>query len=245
MPEGPSIIIFKEEVKHFEGKKVLAAGGNLKAFDPQIMVGKKLLEVKTFGKQMLLCFKGFAVRAHFLMFGSYGVDDDPTGRKVRLGITFTNGTLNFYATAIKLIEEPLDEVYDWSADVMNEAWDADKALAKLKEIPETIVADALLDQHIFSGVGNIIKNEVLFRIKLHPKSLVGKVPKAKLKEMIKEAVNYSFDFLEWKKAYQLKKHYLVYTKKVCPRDKTPVKKEYLGKTKRRTFFCDTCQKLHK
>ncbi|HRO68823.1 MAG TPA: hypothetical protein PK951_00545 [Chitinophagaceae bacterium] len=39
-----------------------------------------------------------------------------------------------------------------------------------------MVCDALLDQEIFSGVGNIIKNEVLYRIRVHPESLIGDIP---------------------------------------------------------------------
>ncbi|HEX5154119.1 MAG TPA: hypothetical protein VFW07_21880 [Parafilimonas sp.] len=42
-----------------------------------------------------------------------------------------------------------DEIYDWSADVMNDAWDPSKAKKKLKAIPDTLVADALLNQNIF------------------------------------------------------------------------------------------------
>ncbi|MER3465444.1 MAG: endonuclease, partial [Chitinophagaceae bacterium] len=39
-----------------------------------------------------------------------------------------------------------------------------------------MVNDALLDQEIFSGVGNIIKNEVLYRIEVHPLSTIGALP---------------------------------------------------------------------
>jgi endonuclease-8 len=53
----------------------------------------------------------------------------------------------------------------------------------------------LLDQHVFSGVGNIIKNEVLHRIRVHPESTVGGLPSRKLGEMIRQARDYSFDFL--------------------------------------------------
>jgi len=63
-----------------------------------------------------------------------------------------------------------------------------------------LACDALLDQHIFSGSGNIIKNEVLFRTRIHPLSLVSKLPTKKLTELIKETHNYAFDFLEWKKS---------------------------------------------
>ena len=56
---------------------------------------------------------------------------------------------------------------------MNDKWSAAKAKKKLKEQPHTMICDALLDQHIFAGVGNIIKNEVCYRIKIHPESSIG------------------------------------------------------------------------
>lgn len=127
---------------------------------------------------------------------------------------------------------------------MSENWDPEAAYKKLKSMPDTLVCDALLDQNIFSGVGNIIKNEVLFRIRVHPSSTIGALPSRKLRELIEDAHTYSFLFLEWKKAYTLKKHWQVHTKKECPRDHEKVKKEYLGKTHRRTFFCEKCQILY-
>jgi hypothetical protein len=30
--------------------------------------------------------------------------------------------LNFYSCAVKMIEEDLDRVYDWSVDVMHDTW---------------------------------------------------------------------------------------------------------------------------
>jgi len=127
---------------------------------------------------------------------------------------------------------------------MNDQWNIKKAKQKLIAHPEILVCDALLDQNIFAGVGNIIKNEVLFRIRVHPKSKVGKLPTKQLNALIKEARNYSFDFYEWKKQFVLKKHWLVHTKKTCPRCKLPLVKEYLGKTNRRSFFCNNCQVLY-
>ena len=162
----------------------------------------------------------------------------------RLRLQFKNGNLNFYACSVQPIDEPLDILYDWTADVMNDNWDPKKAKQKLKALPDLLVCDALLDQQIFAGVGNIIKNEVLYRIHVHPKSKIGKLPVKQLNLLIKEARNYSFDFLEWKKQYVLKKHWLAHTKKTCPRCKIPLVKEYMGKTNRRSFFCNNCQMLY-
>ncbi len=44
---------------------------------------------------------------------------------------------------------------------------------------------------MFAGVGNIIKNEVLFRIRVHPCSKVGALPPAKLPKMVEEARIYN------------------------------------------------------
>ena len=132
-----------------------------------------------------------------------------------------------------------------AADVLSDSWDAKAARKKLKALPSVEVTDALLDQNIFSGVGNIIKNEVLYRTRIHPKTKLGALPPKKLSELTQEAREYSFDFLRWKKEYTLKKHWLVHTKKTCQRDGDKIHKEYLGTTKRRTFFCNSCQKLYK
>ncbi len=153
-----------------------------------------------------------------MLFGSYRIDERKEAAP-RLGLDFEGGgELNFYACSVKFIEAPLDEVYDWSADVMNDAWDPARARRKLRARPEALAADALLDQQVFSGVGNIIKNEVLHRIRVHPESRVGALSPRKLGELVTQARDYSFDFLRWKKAYVLRKHYQVHTRTVCPRD---------------------------
>jgi endonuclease-8 len=127
---------------------------------------------------------------------------------------------------------------------MSDTWDPKKARAKLKKIREELVCDALLEQEIFSGVGNIIKNEVLYRIRVHPESITGKLPAPKLKKLIEEARNYSFDFLEWKRIYELRKHWLAHTKKTCIRCNLPFIRKQTGVKNRRSFFCDNCQRLY-
>jgi len=242
MPEGPSIVILKEQVQAFKGRKVIAVSGNAK-IDKERITNKKVIDFKSWGKHFLICFKDFTVRIHLMLFGSYRINET-RDMTPRLSLQFTNGQLSFYACAVKIIDEPLDEVYDWSADVMSPQWDATKALKKLKAHPGMLAADAILDQDIFAGAGNIFKNEVLFRIRVHPLSTIGSLPAKKLKELVQETHNYAFQFYEWKKNYELKKHWQAHTKKICPRCHIPFIKEYLGKTNRRTFYCDNCQLLY-
>ena len=242
MPEGPSIVILKELVQPFKGKKILKVEGNSK-LDIQRMSFKKIIDFKSWGKHFLICFKNFTVRVHFMLFGSYRINEQKDAAP-RLSLLFKNGELNFYACSIKFIEENIDEVYDWTSDVMNDEWNSRAAKKKLKENRGELVCDVLLNQNIFAGVGNIIKNEVLFRIRLHPENKIEDIPLVKLNELIMEARNYSFDFLKWKKEFVLKKHWLAHTKRICPRCNIPFIKKYCGKTKRRTFFCANCQVLY-
>ena len=244
MPEGPSLIIAKEEMLLFLGKKIVAVAGNTKT-DKEKLLNKKLLDIKTWGKHLLFCFDSLTLRIHFLMFGKYLVNEKREAGNERLSMQFKNGEINLYACSVKLIEQPLDEIYDWTSDVLSDVWDAKAAKKKVKGLPNMMVTDALLDQTIFAGVGNIIKNEVLYRIKVHPKTKIKNLPGKQLNDLIKEARNYSFDFLKWKKEHTLRKHWLAHTKKTCSRDGDKIIKEYLGKNQRRSFFCNTCQIFYK
>jgi endonuclease-8 len=243
MPEGPSILILKEALQIFKGKKAIAVSGNSK-IGIQRLKDEKIVDFKSFGKQLLICFKTFTVRIHLMLYGSYRINEEKE-TPPRLSLEFKNGKLNFYACSVKFIETALNEVYDWSADVMSPKWDPKAAFKKLRQTPDTLVCDALLDQQIFAGVGNIIKNEVLFRVKINPLSRIGAIPDRRLRLLIKETQRYCFQFLEWKKKFELKKHWLAHTKTICPRDHVRFSFGYLGKTKRRTFYCDICQVLYK
>ena len=241
MPEGPSIVILKEEVQSFKGKKIIKVEGNSK-LDIQRLSGKKIIDFKSWGKHFLICFNDFTVRIHFMLFGSYRINERKESPP-RLQLIFKDGELNFYACSVKFIKENLDEVYDWKVDVMNPEWDPQAAKMKLNVHPHMLVCDALLDQNIFAGVGNIIKNEVLYRIKVQPEARIGDLPPKKINELVKEARDYSFQFLEWKKQFVLKKHWLAHTKKICPECNLPFTKKHCGKTNRRSFFCTNCQEL--
>lgn len=242
MPEGPSIVIAKEEVQQFSGKEVIAASGKSK-IDIDNLVNKTVNSFKSWGKHLLICFDDFTIRIHFLLFGSYLINERKESVP-KLSLVFDDGEINFYACSIKILEGNIDSHYDWSEDLMNDDWSAKKAKAKLKAIHEKMICDTLLEQEIFSGLGNIIKNEVLYRVRVHPKSLTEKIPSTKLDEIIKEAQNYSFEFLHWKKNNVLKKHWLAHTKKTCLRCDLPFLKEHTGVKKRRSFYCENCQKLY-
>ncbi|MBZ4044312.1 DNA-formamidopyrimidine glycosylase family protein [Flavobacterium hibisci] len=242
MPEGPSIVILKEAVQQFSEQKIIDVSGN-SSIDIMRLKNKTIQEFKTWGKHFLICFDDFAIKIHMLMFGTYRINE----RKEtvpRLRLVFADGEINFYTCSVKILEGDINLYYKWEEDVMNENWNPEKAKRSLDKIPKQMICDALLEQNIFSGVGNIIKNEVLYRCKIHPESVVGQIPKRDIQSLIDESVIYSFQFLEWKKNHELKKHWLAHTKKTCIRCDLPLIKKYTGTKKRRSFFCTNCQKLH-
>ncbi len=239
MPEGPSIVILREAAAKFRGKTVRRALGN-SSLDLTRMEGRRVLALRSWGKHFLVQFSGFSLRVHMLMFGSYRIDARKPAPS-RVSLQFDNGELNIYASSLKYIEGPLEDTYDWRGDVMDEAWDPRLARRRLKLQPDTLVCDALLDQDLFAGVGNIIKNEVLFRTRVHPESTIGDLPPRVLGKVIADARAYSFNFLEWKKAGVLRQHWQVHTRRTCPQCGGPLSKTYPGKSRRRTFFCPTCQ----
>jgi endonuclease-8 len=242
VPEGPSIVILREEVAPFTGRTIRRAEGNAK-IDMRRLVGQPVVAFRSFGKQTLIELPDVTIRIHLLMFGSYRIDERKEAAP-RLSLQFDEGELNFYSCSVRLLEGDLDELYDWRTDVMSDAWDPALARKRLRAMPETLVCDALLDQDVFAGVGNIIKNEVLFRIRVHPLSTLGALPARKLRELVEQARQYSFEFLAWKRAFVLRKHWLAHNKSICPRDLVKFHRAYLGKTNRRSFFCELCQRRY-
>jgi endonuclease-8 len=240
MPEGPSLYIAREEMEPAIGKKVLAVNGNSR-LPIETLKGQTLEEIGTWGKHLLLFFSDCVVRIHFLLWGSYSVNTPKENRSVRLSLKFQKITIYFYASSIKFLEEDVDKLYDWSADIMSPSWDAEAAFTKIKKKPNEMVCDVLMDQEIFSGVGNIIKNEVLFLQRLLPQRKVKSSTEKELRALIEETHQYTWKFYEWKKKYELRKHWLIMRKKTCPICGGPVTREETGKRKRLSHYCKHCQ----
>jgi endonuclease-8 len=246
MPEGPSIVILKEQVQalHVTGRKLQTVTGNSK-IDQSRLLQEKVTAFDSWGKHFLVCFETFVLRVHFLLFGSYTINAPKENAPIRLALVFSKTkALYLYACSIKILEGQPDDHYDRNVDVMSPQWDEKAALQKLRQHPTMLACDAILSQDIFAGAGNIFKNEVLYRTKIHPLSQIGAIPLSRLKLMVKDVHTYAFLFLEWKKQYVLRQHWEVHSKKECPRHHIPLSRGHLGQTNRRSFFCEKCQKKY-
>jgi endonuclease-8 len=167
--EGPSLFLAKEQLKPLRKKVVLSVFGNT-TIDKGRFEGQLVKDIFSWGKHLLFQFDGFALKVHFLLFGTFSAvvegksvtGDYNKPRVPRLAFTFENGHVEMYNCSVQLIEHPrLKTTYDYATDIMSPRWDSALAYEKMKKFLDEEIGDVLLDQDIFGGVGNIIKNEIL------------------------------------------------------------------------------------
>jgi endonuclease-8 len=242
MPEGPSIKILQEEVQFFTGLKPVTCGGNAK-IDMSRFQKKPIRQFKSWGKHLLICYDSFFLRIHLLLFGSYRINEK-RDMPPRLFYTFKKGELNFYNCSVKLIDGSPEEVYDWEIDTLSDSWNPHKALLAVKDRGHEMVCDLLLDQQVFAGSGNIIKNEVLFKQRIHPESITAALTLRQQRDLITALHAYCYDFYRWKKAYVFKRNWLIYRAKICSVCGLKITRRNTGKNNRRSFYCAQCQPLY-
>ena len=249
--EGPSLYLAAEWLAPFVGKKILSLEGNTH-IGKERLTGKTILGLFSAGKHLVFQFDDFALRVHFMLYGSF--ESSVNGKKVtgdytkknvipRLKLDFDIGEIILYNCSLKYLETSHSlDLYDFSIDIMSPQWDSKKAFKEVKKHPDEEIADVLLDQGIFFGVGNIIKNEVLFLVKRKPTTFIKDLSDLLLKKIIKTTKDFSLQFYEWRKQFVLKKHYKIYRKSLCPSCNEKICRKKTGKRQRISFFCLKCQK---
>jgi endonuclease-8 len=248
--EGPSLVILREDLQPFLGQKVLRVSGNTKQPKEQLK-GLHLAKIDTWAKVLFLTFSSsdkktkIVTKTHFLMFGSYRIDEPKENRFPRLELKFKNGVVYFYSCSILFFADEYLAAVDREVDVMSSHWNEKHVLERMKEKKDSYLCDLFLDQTVFAGSGNIVKNEVLFNLRQHPLTKLSQISKHEWTKVAHAVRDYCFHFYEWKKHYELRRHWQVYRKHLCPICQSKLKKENLGRGKRKTFFCTHEQKRKK
>jgi endonuclease-8 len=249
--EGPSLHLAAEQLQPFSGRQITSVTGNSK-IGIERLAGQKVGDIFAWGKHLVFQFDAFALRVHFMLWGTFAATVD--GRSVtgdyrrsgppRLVLNFPNGEITIWAASVKFVEDANAKgAYDLAADVMSDEWDGGAALVKVRAFPRTEIVDVLLDQAIFAGVGNIIKNEVLFRTRVSPFAKVRNISDYKLRKIVADARRFSFRFLELRRIFSLRKNLEVYRRSVCPRCGGKIERRVHGQRARRSFFCPKCQNV--
>lgn len=241
MPEGPSILHLKHQLLPFKGKTVQHAGG-YGAMPTSWINGKKLLDITTWGKHLLLVFSNGTVRVHLGLFGELLVNERKQVNR-SFFLEFDKGEINGYVVkAIKLKQAP-EAIYDWRTDILSPQFSSAWVKALLKKQATKTIDDVLMNQEIFTGVGNIIRNEALYRAAIHPHSLVGKIPAITISKLITEV--HAFARLFYKKLEKgtVSDLFKVYQQTYAA-DGSEVTMKVLPKTKRKIYFSERRQHLY-
>lgn len=248
--EGPSLFLAAEQLAPFINQTIDQVFGNT-TIQKERLVNQKILAIFSYGKYLIIQFHSFALVIHFLLFGSFkasiqgkSITGDYTkkDRVPRLKLDCLIGDIELFSCSVRFLEEiNLYQQCDFTIDTISPLWDSNKALSKMKKHENEEIADVLLDQTIFMGAGNIIKNEVLLQAKLLPTKKVKNISVKKRKELIRLLRQYVFQFYEWRKNFELKKHYNIYRQSLCKLCGNKVKKKKTGKRNRISFICEHCE----
>ncbi len=247
--EGPSLHLAAEQLGPFAGRRIGRVSGNSK-IGIERLTGQTVNAIFAWGKHLVFQFDAFALRVHFMLWGTFaatleGVSVTGDYRRSgppRLVLEFPNGEVTIWAASVKFVEDPdARNSYDFTADIMAAQWDPRAAMRKVRAYPRAQIADVLLDQAIFAGVGNIIKNEVLYRTRTSPFARVKDLPVSRLRKIVADARVFSFRFLELRRVFALRKNLEVYRRSACPSCGGKIHRLVHGQRGRRSFFCAKCQ----
>ncbi|CAN5586474.1 endonuclease [soil metagenome] len=241
MPEGPSLLHLKDQLKPFKGKFVKAAGG-YGNMPTDWIVGKKLTDIKTWGKHLLFIFSNGVVKVHLGLFGDVLINER---KKVNRSffLEFASGEINGFVVKASKLKQPLEELYDWRTDILSTEFDRAYVKALLKKMGDKTIDDVLMDQAVFTGVGNKIRNEALYRAAIHPLSIINKIPAVKISKLITEVVKYANIFYRQLKETGVNDQFQVYQQEYAA-DGSEVTMKVLSKTKRKIFFSEHRQVLY-
>jgi len=200
VPEGDKLYRYATQLRPvLEGQTILAARAHGPGPVPQTsrIVGAVCTGVRSQGKNLIISFdNGLALRGHLRMHGTWHVyrPGEPWRigeSKARLVLEVEDAVVvNFYAPVIELLEEraladyaPLSRL---GPDLLDDDFDAAEALRRYRDpaVATVTLGDAIMDQHLMAGVGNIWKHETLFRCGLNPWRRVSEIDDTQLVRMI-------------------------------------------------------------
>ena len=167
MPEGDTVFHTAAILRDaLEGKTLTRCGVRVPRYATVDLTGERVDEVFSRGKHLFIRVGPASIHSHLKMDGSWRIN--PTARqnhKIRI-LLETGDTV---AAGIDLgILEVLDRDHDQDVvahlgpDLLGPEWDPTRATANLVKDPDRPLAEALLDQKIMAGIGNVYCSELCF-----------------------------------------------------------------------------------
>ncbi len=204
--------------------------------------GRRLIRVEAVGKNLLLRFEGgLVLRSHLRMRGRWQLLQR-NGASARQGTPWL--VLRGEKEEAVLWNGPvleLDErhVRSLGPDILADPPDLDGMLAKLRGADQrTAIGEALLDQRLVAGIGNLWRAEALWRAQISPWRPLRDLQDEELCTTLEEAARLMRRSLD-----SGLKARAVYRKvgRPCPRCGTPIESRGQGEANRIAYWCPACQ----
>jgi endonuclease-8 len=243
MPEGDALHRAAQRLQVLVGQKVEVETphprGAVKRLAPRL-TGRRLEGVEAIGKNLLLRFEGgLVLRSHLRMKGRWRVfrrESPILGQPwlVLRGDDYVGAMFNG-----AVLEVDRGVARRLGPDILAEPPDFEAMLARLRrEEQRRAVGDALLDQRLVAGIGNLWKAESLWAARVSPWRPLADVSDAELRSLLEHTHRLMRDRLD---GVPGRGH--VYRRKgrPCPRCGTPIKSWPQGDDARMAYWCPQCQ----
>jgi endonuclease VIII len=245
MPEGDSIHRAARRLQVLVGETVEVEAPHPRARVTGVasrLDGRRLLGVEAVGKNLLLRFEdGLVLRSHLRMKGRWQVLPR-TGTSTRRGMPWL--VLRGQDAEAVLWHGPILELDDsrvrsLGPDILADPPDIDAMTDRIRAAdPRLAIGEALLDQRLVAGIGNLWRAEALWRAQLSPWSRLGDVTEEQLRSVLTEAAQLMRRSLD-----SGLRQRAVYRRagRPCPRCETAIESRGQGDANRIAYWCPSCQ----
>jgi endonuclease VIII len=245
MPEGDSLHRAARRLQVLVGQRVAVETPHPRAaaaVAAERLDGRMLEAVEAVGKNLLLTFEGgLVLRSHLRMSGRWQVRESGrtlTGRPWLVLRSDGHEALLWNGPVLELSKRPRRPHV--GPDILAEPPELEAMVSNLRREPAAReFGDALLDQRLVAGIGNLWRAEALWHAQLSPWLALGEVSDEELERVLQEAARLMRASVE--KGRQGR---AVYRRagRPCPRCGEPVRSRGQGDDNRIAYWCPRCQR---
>ena len=244
MPEGDSLHRAARRLQVLVGEHVAVETPHPRAAVERLaerLDGRRLESVEAIGKNLLLTFEGgLVLRSHLRMSGRWQVRP---GRAKLVGKPWL--VLRSSGHEAVLWNGPVLELSSRGArglgpDILADPPDIPAMVANLRrQPPGRELGEALLDQRVVAGIGNLWRAEALWQARLSPWLPLGKASDEELERVLREAARLLRASLD-----DGRERRAVYRRsgRPCPRCGEPIRSRGQGDANRTAYWCPGCQR---
>jgi endonuclease-8 len=242
VPEGDALHKAAERLRVLEGEVVAVETPHPRAAVLRLderLDGRRLERVRAVGKNLLLEFEGgLVLRSHLRMRGRWRVEaagSKPFGRPWLVLRGRLLQAVLWNGPVLELTRGRSPAVERLGPDIMAIPPDLAGVLARFREVPQSReVGEALLDQRLVSGIGNMWRAEALFEAAISPWSLLSELDDASLHRVLGEATRLMHAGRAPPRVYRRRG-------RPCPRCGALVRSQPQGDEARTAYWCPACQ----